>query len=152
MFIRLICLTALLFAGIASAIDGPSLDGYLTEQRNLRASVESLQGKYARLTDSKRAKLYAAQDRIFALLDQQDSLSDLDANSRRELQAADVQVRNIVASLNGRSATGKTVCRREKKLGTHRPELICRKISASDRTATQTELRRMQNQGGQRIR
>ena len=96
------------------------VDEYLDHQHELRRDVEH--GKRFKHVDGQsKRELYAAQDRIFALLEGHESVDELTAQQQVELYNAQNVVNGVVAD----AELDREVCRREKQIGSNRVKLVC---------------------------
>ncbi len=116
----------------------------VANQKSLRASVESSEGKFARLSGADKAGLLAAQDRIFEVLEGVPSEADLTATQRARLVTAESEVAIIVAKLDPSTAKPKVVCSYQARIGSNRKERVCKQVSSSDSSDARRTLQRMQ--------
>lgn len=93
---------------------------YLDHQHALRRDFEH--GKRFRHVDGQsKRQLFAAQDRIFAILEGRDSIEELTAQQQVDLYNAQNVVNGVVAD----AELDREVCRREKQIGSNRVKLVC---------------------------
>ena len=96
------------------------VEEYIDHQHALRREVE--QGKRFKHVDGQsKRELYAAQDRIFDLLEGHDSVDELTAQQQVDLYNAQNVVNGVVAD----AELDREVCRREKHIGSNRVKLVC---------------------------
>jgi hypothetical protein len=96
------------------------VDEYLAHQRVLRRDVEH--GKrFAHVDEQSKRDLLSAQDRVFAILEDHDSLEELTDQQRVDLYNAQNTINGVVAD----AELERQVCRREKHIGSNRVKLVC---------------------------
>lgn len=108
-----------------------SVADILAEQREIRAALQAGDEKYRYLDPPRRRQVYAAQKKLFALLDGRDSLDGLGADDRITVFNALEEIKSNLARQEG----DEMVCERAKLAGTHRSELVCMTRAERDRRA-----------------
>ena len=114
------------------------VQAYVEHQHKLRSKIE--RGKeFAHMDEQSKRKALKAQDRIFLLLDERDSIDELTQEQMVQLYNAQNVVNGFVAD----AELERQICRREKHVGSHRVKLVC--LSAREwrqvYDATQRDLR-----------
>ena len=93
---------------------------YLDHQEALRRDVQH--GKrFKHVDEHSKRELYAAQDRVFAILEGHDSIEELTDQQSVDLYNAQNTINGIVADME----LDRQVCRREKQIGSNRVKLVC---------------------------
>ena len=96
------------------------VDEYVDHQHVLRRDVEH--GKrFKHVDEQSKRELFAAQDRIFAILEGRDSVDELTDQQQVDLYNAQNVVNGVVAD----AELDREVCRREKHIGSNRVKLVC---------------------------
>lgn len=96
------------------------VQAYVGHQRQLRSKIEH--GKdFAHMDEQSKRKALKAQDRIFGLLDDRDSIDELTQEQMVQLYNAQNVVNGFVAD----AELERQICRREKHVGSHRVKLVC---------------------------
>jgi hypothetical protein len=103
----------------------PSAGEIVREQRAIREQTEGSTGKYSRFKPEAMARLTQAQEKIFRLLDGNQSVDHLNMNQKVELFNA---LEEVKAVLND-NEQDRLVCRRERKVGTTIPETRCATVA-----------------------
>lgn len=117
-----------------------AIEAIASRQAQIRADVQDPTGRYRDMPAETRNELLSRQARMLAMLEGKASAGDLTSNERREV--ADT-VEWIDATLDGTTASvgargpetparapnERRVCKREKRLGSNRIEVVCRAVS-----------------------
>lgn len=132
----------LAFAGVASAqpeqeaepdpamelTETGSVATYIDTQRRVREEISN-ERSYRKLEDATRDRLFAAQDKVFGLLEGATSFDALAPELKSEVRSGQQEVRAALLEVRGQ----KEVCWRERPLGSKIAEQMC---------ATQNEIER----------
>ena len=96
------------------------VQAYVEHQQKLRSKIAH--GKdFAHMDEQSKRKALKAQDRIFVLLDDRDSIDELTQEQMVQLYNAQNVVNGFVAD----AELERQICRREKHVGSHRVKLVC---------------------------
>jgi len=133
-----------LMAAVPIALAGSSVAERIANQQSLRSSVESGEGKFARLKAADRMRILRAQDTIFALLKGKSATSELSRSDVARIDSAETEIATLVASLDPPAAKAKVVCSYEARIGSNRKERVCRQIGSSNSAQAREQVRRMQ--------
>jgi len=136
--------SAVLIAAVSLAAADSSVAEKIANQQTLRNSVESGEGKFARLKPADRTRILRAQDSIFAVLHGKSDSAELSRSEKARIDNAETEIANLVASLDPPVAKAKVVCSYEARIGSNRKERICRKVASSDSAQAREQIRRMQ--------
>lgn len=101
----------------------------LAEQKDIREESEQPLGKYSRFDDAARARLYRAQDVIFAILSGGKALEQLSKDQQADLVNAVEEVKAVLAE----NERDKLQCWRERKTGTTMKVTRCETVAQRER-------------------
>ena len=112
---------------IAAASFGtpPAVGEIMREQRAIREQTENSTGKYSRFKPEAMARLTKAQEKVFRLLDGQQSVEHLNMNQKVELFNALEEVKAVLSD----NDQDRLICRRETKVGTTIKETRCATVA-----------------------
>ena len=116
------------------------VDAIVEQQNQIRVEVKAARNGWEALPQEKRSEVLAQQDRLFALLQDKQTIGDLEPD--RQVEAA-----NLLASINA-TVTGaedeRMVCTRERKVGSNFSQRVCRTVAQMrrEREATREALER----------
>jgi len=140
MFAAMLCM-----AGAAAAKDRQNLDADAIrgQQGDIRAAVEAGRGAYKDLPDSKKRELFGKQDRVLALLADRSRTTELNEHQQIELFNNLEAIQAIVNSAEDE----RMICRRERPIGTNRPQTICKTVAQrrEERNAVERDTGRRSN-------
>lgn len=94
----------------------------MAQQQQIRSEVQARKGRYADMPSNKRDEIIRTQDRLFLLLQDKETSSDLNADQHMRAFAA---LETIEALVNNQDDE-RLVCTREKTLGSNRVTRVCR--------------------------
>ncbi len=129
-------------AGSAVASDSTVAER-IANQQSLRSSVESGEGRFARLKASDKTKLLSAQETIFAVLEGKRASSDLNGEEALRLESAEDEITRIVASLQPTAAQRTVRCSYQARIGSNRKERVCKDIHSSGDAEGRADLREL---------
>lgn len=108
--------------GQASGSDAQAIRA---QQLQIREEAEAGAGRYERLPTTKRADLYARQDRVQAALAGVSRTSELDQRTRvsvfNDLEA--------ISAIINQAEDDRMICARERLVGSNRPKTVCRSVA-----------------------
>lgn len=125
MKVSVVVLFLSLFASIPAFANADKLVQILDQQREIRTESESSTGAYSRFDREALARMHAAQDRIFTLLDGVTSLDQLKPDQQVELFNAIEEVKAVLTS----NEADRQKCWREHKLGSTIPKTRCATVA-----------------------
>jgi hypothetical protein len=96
-----------------------------TQQAQIRKDAEARQGRYATLEGSKRRRLFEKQALVLRMLEGRRSMAELDEQDRIIVFNA---LESIAAIVND-DEPNRTICRRQKPVGSNRPVTLCRTVA-----------------------
>ena len=95
------------------------------QQEEIRRQTEGADGRYVRFDKGELAKLRAAQDKVFELLDGVSELNELNPAQQAELFNALETVKAVLAA----NEADRQLCWREQRVGSHRIETVCATVA-----------------------
>lgn len=120
-----IALFGVVSVAIADSGAGTNVREIVQQQRAIKEQVESSTGKYSRFSPEATAQLKRAQDLVFRLLGDANSIDHLDANQRVALFNA---IEEVGAIINDNEAD-RLICVRSMKIGTKLRETRCATVA-----------------------
>lgn len=103
------------------------------QQTRLRAEVEAGKGPFEELPVAKRKELLTKQENILRSLEGMESIDDLGAEQRVEVEADLAWIEALVAAANDE----RMICHREKTIGSNRTTRVCRTAAQVERARAQ---------------
>lgn len=100
----------------------PSLPDMLAQQRQIRDQLQAGAAEYNHVDSMRRSRIYAAQGKVFALLEGHQSLSELATDDQLAVFNA---LKLIESHLVKRDEDDRMVCERVALVGTRRYETVC---------------------------
>lgn len=122
---------ALSVAGIAHAADVATIDktqrvdAIVAQQTQIRGDVQASRNGWETLSQEKRSEVLKDQDRLFQLLQDKQTIGDLEPD--RQVEAA-----NLLSSINAVATNAedeRMVCTRERKVGSNFTQRVCRTVA-----------------------
>lgn len=140
-------LAGAMFAGVVQAGNSPGhrVADIVSQQQQIRADVAAEKNGWDNIPVDKRKTLITKQDELMLLIDGKQDLDQLSPADR----AAAVEKLEWIDALVTAAANERQVCRRERRTGTHRTQLVCR--SAGDMTRQREQAKDAWRQGKQNL-
>ncbi|TQD41013.1 hypothetical protein [Marilutibacter aestuarii] len=132
---------ALALASTLALASANKVGQILEQQREIREQTEGSTGDYARFEPRALARIEAAQDQIFSLLDGVSAVEQLHPDQQAELFNALEEVKAVLAD----NEDDRQHCWRERKLGTTMKETRC--ATVAEMRAVQEDTRNYLNRG-----
>lgn len=107
----------------------------LHTQHVLREKLDNPTGEYRNLSSEAIAKMRAAQDRVFAMLDGVASLDQLNKDQKVMLSNDLDQIKYLLANNEG----NRLICHREKKTGSNMIQRVCETAAQRDADAEESQ-------------
>lgn len=135
-----LALSMLLLAPGAHAQSHLHAEAIRGEQAQLRSEVTSGEGIFKELAADQKARLLMEQERVDAMLQGVDRVSELDERRKSELLNALALIESIVVQAEDE----RMVCQRSKPVGSNRPQTVCKTVAQrrEEREAAQQDMGR----------
>ncbi|WP_394002620.1 hypothetical protein ACF3M1_16860 [Luteimonas sp. WGS1318] len=139
-FVFTLALGVLLVASGASAQSELQAEVIRSEQAQLRSEVIAGEGAFKEIAADRKALLLAEQERVDAMLQGVDRVSELDERRQSELLNALASIQSIVAQAEDE----RMVCQRSKPIGSNRTQTVCKTVAQRrmEREAAQQDMGR----------
>ena len=119
-FAGLLCCGNALADNLAQPIVVKDVAKFLDYQRDLRVDMQG-KSKFKHVDESSKRRLFAAQDTLFAVLKDKQSINELDDEQRIAVYNAQAEITAVLTD----AELDRPVCKREKPIGSNMMKTIC---------------------------